>query len=40
MANQKLDESVRGVFAISATPFTDDGAVDRASTDRMVEFFL
>ena len=40
MANQKLDESVRGVFAISATPFTDDGAVDRASTDRMVEFYL
>ena len=40
MANQKLDVNARGVFAISATPFTDDGAVDRASTDRMVEFFL
>ena len=40
MANQKLDESARGVFAISATPFTDDGAVDQASTDRMVDFYL
>jgi len=40
MANQMLDESARGVFAISATPFTDDGAVDRASTDRMVDFYL
>lgn len=40
MANKKLDESARGVFIISATPFTDDGAVDQASTDRMVEFYL
>ncbi len=40
MANQRLDETARGVFAISATPFTDDGAVDQASTDRMVDFYL
>jgi len=40
MANHRLDESARGVFAISATPFTDNGAVDQASTDRMVDFYL
>ena len=40
MANGKLDETAKGVFAISATPFTDDGAVDEASTDRMVDFYL
>ena len=40
MANQRLDETAKGVFAISATPFTDDGAVDQASTDRMVDFYL
>jgi len=40
MAKQTIDESAKGVVAISATPFTDDGAVDRASTDRMVDFYL
>ena len=40
MANQRLDESAKGVFSISATPFTDDGWVDQASTDRMVDFYL
>ncbi|MDA1326994.1 MAG: dihydrodipicolinate synthase family protein [Proteobacteria bacterium] len=40
MANQELDESAKGVFAISATPFTDDGAVDGTSTDRMIDFYL
>lgn len=40
MANGKLDETAKGVFTISATPFTDDGAVDTASTDRMVDFYL
>ena len=40
MANRKLDESAEGVYAISATPFTDAGAVDEASTDRMVDFYL
>jgi len=40
MADQRLDESAKGVFAISATPFTDNGAVDEASTDRMVDFYL
>ena len=29
-----------GVFIIAATPFTDDGALDLNSTDRMVDFYL
>ena len=40
MATKKLDETATGVFAIAATPFTDDGALDDASTDRMVDFYL
>jgi 4-hydroxy-tetrahydrodipicolinate synthase len=40
MADQKLDESASGVYAIAATPFADDGAVDFDSTDRMVEFYI
>lgn len=40
MAEQKLDETAKGVYAITPTPFTDDGAVDFDSTDRMVEFYL
>jgi 4-hydroxy-tetrahydrodipicolinate synthase len=35
-----LDESARGVYVIAATPFSDDGALDLASTDRMVDFYL
>jgi 4-hydroxy-tetrahydrodipicolinate synthase len=35
-----LDESARGVYVIAATPFTDDGALDLSSTDRMVDFYL
>jgi len=37
---RKLDASARGVYLIAATPFTDDGALDLASTDRLVEFYL
>jgi 4-hydroxy-tetrahydrodipicolinate synthase len=40
MVNGKLDETAKGVFVISATPFADDGALDLASTDRMVDFYL
>ncbi len=40
MATGRLDETAQGVFAIAATPFTDDGALDDASTDRMVDFYL
>jgi 4-hydroxy-tetrahydrodipicolinate synthase len=35
-----LDESARGVYVIAATPFTDSGALDLVSTDRMVDFYL
>src|ERR1700680_2007109 len=35
-----LDESARGFYVISATPFTDDGAMDWASTDRLMDFYL
>jgi 4-hydroxy-tetrahydrodipicolinate synthase len=35
-----LDETARGVFIISATPFAEAGAMDWASTDRLVDFYL
>ena len=35
-----LDETAAGVYVIAATPFTDDGALDLASVDRMVDFYL
>jgi 4-hydroxy-tetrahydrodipicolinate synthase len=35
-----LDESAKGVFIIAATPFTDSGALDLKSVDRMVDFYL
>jgi 4-hydroxy-tetrahydrodipicolinate synthase len=35
-----LDETAKGVFAIAATPFTDDGALDFDSIDRMVDFYV
>lgn len=36
----KLDESAKGVYIISVTPFTDTGALDLDSTDRMVDFYM
>ncbi|MGV8899209.1 MAG: dihydrodipicolinate synthase family protein [Burkholderiaceae bacterium] len=36
----KLDANVKGVFLIAVTPFSDDGALDLASTDSMVDFYL
>jgi 4-hydroxy-tetrahydrodipicolinate synthase len=36
----QLDESARGVYLIAVTPFTDSGALDLESTDRMVDFYL
>ena len=36
----KLNETARGVFVISATPFTQDGALDLDSTDSLVDFYL
>lgn len=35
-----MDENAKGVFAIAATPFAEDGSLDLDSTDRMVEFYL
>jgi 4-hydroxy-tetrahydrodipicolinate synthase len=35
----KLDHTAKGVFAITVTPFTPDGAVDAASIDRMTDFY-
>ncbi len=40
MASPKLDESARGVYIISATPFSDTGEIDYESTDRLVDFYL
>lgn len=36
----RLDSTAKGVFLIAVTPFTDSGALDLASTDRMVDFYL
>ncbi|MGO4816365.1 dihydrodipicolinate synthase family protein, partial [Cupriavidus sp. 2MCAB6] len=35
-----LDEGAKGVYVIAVTPFTEDGALDLPSTDRMVDFYL
>lgn len=40
MAGRLLDESAKGVYIISATPFTDSGDIDFDSTDRLVDFYL
>jgi 4-hydroxy-tetrahydrodipicolinate synthase len=36
----RISEETKGVYVIAATPFADDGALDLASTDSMVEFYL
>ena len=35
-----LNETARGVYVIAVTPFTENGALDLDSADRMVEFYL
>ena len=35
-----LDHTATGVYIIAATPFTEDGAIDFASVDRMVDFYV
>ena len=35
-----LDSKACGVFAIAPTPFHEDGAIDWASIDRMVDFYF
>ena len=37
---KKLDASATGVYLITVTPFTDSGALDLVSTDRMIDFCL
>lgn len=37
---QVLNEKAKGVYIISATPFTEVGTLDFASTDRLVDFYL
>lgn len=36
----RISEKTRGVYVIAATPFKDDGALDLASTDSLVDFYL
>ena len=38
--DQALNEDAKGVYVISATPFSDDGALDYASLDRLIDFYL
>src|SRR6266513_1853935 len=35
-----LDTSASGVYIIAATPFTEDGTIDSASLDRLMDFYL
>ena len=39
-SNLLLDETAHGVYIISATPFSDDGTLDYASLDRLIDFYL
>ncbi|MFK7854925.1 MAG: dihydrodipicolinate synthase family protein, partial [Granulosicoccus sp.] len=36
----KLSENAAGVYIISATPFSESGAIDYTSAERLVEFYL
>ena len=36
----RLTENASGVYIIAATPFTDDGSLDFASTDSLIDFYL
>jgi len=40
MPPHRLSEDAKGVYTISATPFLDDGAIDFASADRLVELYI
>ncbi len=39
-STSRIDESAKGVFIISATPFTEQGTLDLESTDSLVDFYL
>lgn len=36
----RLDETAKGVYVITVTPFTEAGALDLESTDRVIDFYL
>jgi 4-hydroxy-tetrahydrodipicolinate synthase len=36
----RLSDQARGVYPIAPTPFHDDGRIDTASVDRLVDFYL
>jgi 4-hydroxy-tetrahydrodipicolinate synthase len=38
--SQLLTAEARGVFTVAPTPFTEDGALDLASADTLVDFYL
>lgn len=38
--NARLTESASGIYVIAATPFTDTGALDLSSVDRLADFYL
>lgn len=40
MSTHRLTEAARGVYIISATPFDESGAIDFASADKLVEFYI
>lgn len=40
MSGHLLDESARGVFIIAATPFTEQGALDLKSLERLIGFYI
>ena len=37
---ESINEQTSGVFIIAATPFTEDGSVDTASAESLVEFYI
>ena len=40
MATHRLDETAAGVYIVSATPFTDNGALDLESAVRLIDFYI
>ena len=40
MPTRRIDRETRGVYIIAATPFTEDGELDLASTDTLIDFYL
>jgi 4-hydroxy-tetrahydrodipicolinate synthase len=40
MPGHLLDESARGVYVIAATPFSDQGALDLRSLERLIGFYI